>query len=484
MLTVNGSGFSSDARVTWNGISRATQVIDDGELQAQIYASDISTGADVTIQVNSGSPGSPTSAGVTLTVNNPAPTLRLTIPNAVAAQGSAFTMTVYGSNFTSTSIVEWNGSPRKTTFQATDQLTAAIDAADIASLQTASITVKNVAPGGGQSSAMYLPVYMLLNQTANDIVWDATNQVLYASVPNGAASHANTVLTLNPTTGAVLASKAAGNNPDVLALSGDDAYLYVGEDTSSAIQRFTLPGMTPDISWALGSTGTFGPNFALDIQVAPGATHTTAVSLGSPGVSSAAQGGVVIYDDSTPRATTAAGVSSGGKLYDSLQWGSTDSVLFGANYETSGGDFYVLSVSSSGVTLSSDVPGRVGVFQRQAIHFDASTGHIYDDGGGILSQSGAVLGLFKPTQIVPGPVAVDSSINRAFMTTDVGGGFSGFDIQSYDMTTQKTIGTIEFDGLPQFVSKMIRWGNDGLALLVSNATGGKQIMLIEGPFVH
>jgi hypothetical protein len=54
------------------------------------------------------------------------------------------------------SVVDWNGSPRATTFVNSSQLTATILASDIATPNTASITVIN--PGGATSAAGYFPV--------------------------------------------------------------------------------------------------------------------------------------------------------------------------------------------------------------------------------------------------------------------------------------------------------------------------------------
>ncbi len=66
------------------------------------------------------------------------------------------------------------------------------------------------------------------------------------------------------------------------------------------MQRFTLPSLTTGYQlFDLGSNNFYGAYFALDLQVAPGAPHTTAVTLGNMSESPEAEGGVVIYDDAT-----------------------------------------------------------------------------------------------------------------------------------------------------------------------------------------
>src|SRR5262249_13816042 len=84
----------------------------------------------------------------------PAPTITSLSPPSATMGGPAFTLTVNGSAFNSTSVVRWNGSARTTTFVSATQLTAAIAAADIAAAGTAQVTVFTPAPGGGTSGAL------------------------------------------------------------------------------------------------------------------------------------------------------------------------------------------------------------------------------------------------------------------------------------------------------------------------------------------
>jgi len=80
------------------------------------------------------------------------------VPAAVAPGGPGLTLTVNGTGFVPDSVVNWNGSPRPTTFVSSAQVTAAIPDTDIANPGTASITVVNPAPGGGASNVVFLPV--------------------------------------------------------------------------------------------------------------------------------------------------------------------------------------------------------------------------------------------------------------------------------------------------------------------------------------
>jgi subtilisin family serine protease len=75
-------------------------------------------------------------------------------PDRAIAGTSAFTLTIAGSKFTSSSIVRWNGDNRPTTFVSATQLQASIGAADVAAAGSAQVTVFTPAPGGGTSAAL------------------------------------------------------------------------------------------------------------------------------------------------------------------------------------------------------------------------------------------------------------------------------------------------------------------------------------------
>jgi len=76
-------------------------------------------------------------------------------PQAVIPGRGDFILTVYGANFVSGAVVNWNGSPRSTTFISSRELQGKILASDVAKPTAGYITVTNPAPGGGNSSSSY-----------------------------------------------------------------------------------------------------------------------------------------------------------------------------------------------------------------------------------------------------------------------------------------------------------------------------------------
>ncbi len=97
---------------------------------------------------------STSSNGSLVAPDNPTPVALVLSPFHATAGGSSFTLTVDGSDFASGAIVQWNGSDRTTTTASSTQLTADIDAGDIAVPGFAVVTVLNPGPGGGVSTAL------------------------------------------------------------------------------------------------------------------------------------------------------------------------------------------------------------------------------------------------------------------------------------------------------------------------------------------
>ena len=488
-LTVTGSNFVSLSTIEWNGSPRATELVSSSVLQAQITAADASTAGAVSVTVVTPSPGGGTSNSLTFTVVSQTPevpSILSLLPDSMAAGSAGFMLSVNGGNFSASSVIEWDGSPLPTQLNGA-QLQAQINASEVATAGYAQITILNPGSDGGLSNVapfqiLYQP--KIINQVTNDMVWDPVNQVIYISIPGTASTHPNQVCIVNPTSAAVLGCQTAGAEPDVLAISDDSQFLYVGEDGTGTVQRFVLPALTPDISYLLGNYQNGALFFALDLQVAPGAPHTTAVTKGVMNLDPEAEGGITIYDDSTPRPTSAPGWDSpGGKTYDSLQWGSDPTMLYAADTEneTTGFDFYTLTVNSTGIELNEDYPA---VFWNPGrIHFDAADSLVYSDDGfhAVDPSTGLPAGIFEVG--AGDPMAPDSTLGTVFIfaqyiwqessnyTIDL------FDITTYLPVTQIPISTTE--GGLNHLGRFIRWGTNGLAV---NDTAGN-LYLISGSFV-
>ncbi len=171
-LTVTGSNFISGSTVDWNGSGRTTTYQSATQLTASITAADIASAGSVPVTVVNPTPGGGTSSAVNISLTNPAPAVSSLSPATVTVGGAALTLTVTGTGFDAASVVQWNGSPRTTTFVSGTQITASITAADIATTGNVTVTVATPSPGGGTSSELGItlsnpsPTVKSLSQTS------------------------------------------------------------------------------------------------------------------------------------------------------------------------------------------------------------------------------------------------------------------------------------------------------------------------------
>jgi hypothetical protein len=89
---------------------------------------------------------------------NPTPNALTLAPASLAFGAADFTLTVTGTGFVSGSTVDWDGTPRITTFVSATKLTAQIYASDIAEPGTEQVLVVSPGPGGGMSAPVSFTV--------------------------------------------------------------------------------------------------------------------------------------------------------------------------------------------------------------------------------------------------------------------------------------------------------------------------------------
>ncbi len=162
MITVNGTGFTTNDVVVWNGSPRVTTIMpmNSTVATAQITKDDIATvgTASVAVSLPNQVVATP-SLGFAITgPNNPTPSLSSLSPNSAAHGGGDFEMRLSGSGFGANAFVEWNGTFVATAFIGNSQLVAYIPAALFATAGSVPVTVTNPAPGGGTSSSVMFTV--------------------------------------------------------------------------------------------------------------------------------------------------------------------------------------------------------------------------------------------------------------------------------------------------------------------------------------
>jgi len=202
----------------------------------------------------------------------PVPTIASLSPGRTATGGAGFTLTVRGSNFVLTSVVQWNGSNRSTAFVSSNQVTAQIPAADIATAGAATVTVLNPAPGGGSSNSSTFTITMTTEVNyPQSIAVDPSGKFAYVLNGGGSADGSVSMYTINPTTGALasigppVSTDGFGVYPGSIAVYPSGKFVYLTnegdpwgyeEGANGSVEIYTI-GVT---TGALTNTGTINGN--------------------------------------------------------------------------------------------------------------------------------------------------------------------------------------------------------------------------------
>ena len=225
-------------------------------------------------------PGGGTSGSLTFTITtpNPVPALTTLSPSSATAGGTAFTLTVNGGSFVSSSVVRWNGTNQTTTFVSATQLIAAISAANIATAGSASVTVFTPAPGGGTSGALPFaitaPPPASLSLSFTGLIRDRVGQGDIALTPDGRLDAVFTA-TLGAGSGArTVTALELTRSPAQWDTTPGNGFWTLG--VASTLDGALLNSATGTVTFAVADGGSF-VLFAADwnnVWFPPGATFT------------------------------------------------------------------------------------------------------------------------------------------------------------------------------------------------------------------
>jgi len=237
--------------------------------------------------------------------------------------------------------------------------------------------------------------------TAAHVLYDSGNGKVYASIPGTAAAHPNTVAVLNAATGIVESYIAVGSQPDVLALSSDGGYLYVGTDDASGVARIKLSTNTVDQQFFLPTSPQSPQNHyhAGSIVPLPGLPQSVAVTLDYFG-SYPPNDGVAIFDNGVqrPNRLGGGGFNAPGTFnFVGLTGAATANKLYGSDGLS---NFVQLTADASGVTLGQTSLLPAGTGYNSRIKFDLGSGLIYTTDGRVIDPAAlTVTGTFPLGQL-------------------------------------------------------------------------------------
>jgi IPT/TIG domain len=477
-ITVTGANFTLNSRVLINGAGwLPTTLVSPTTLTTTIPARLFSSlgSLSISVQYSSGLTNS-----VAFAVLNPPPVIQSISPAFVTAGAPPIFLTIHGSGFLQdASQVLVNGTPRIFSFNSISDISIRIEAIEVANAGTIDIEVVNPAPGGGTSATLKLTTVAadnrlrVVNLTASALAWDPTQKRVYAAIKATSGQNANSIVAIDPSSGAIVASHLMPSEPRLISITDDQQYLYVSMEDIESIARLKLPSLAPDIQWGI-RTPAFPLNAIADMQAAPGLPHTVAVEQQRPGGGES----LTIFDDGVLRSKAAAtGLVAPELPVDKIRWGANASTVYGEAVT----DLFTFSIDSTGSLVSKS---EAKVFNGGDFLYDRASARLYDiDGNSIDPTSGKLIGKFYGIDRYTTAFTVDGANHLAYY---LGRQFSlgyplsntGTQIIAFDTDRFTIADSIYLDSAPYGGSKIIRWGTAGLAF-----SSGNGIYLLDGPFV-
>jgi len=388
-----------------------------------------------------------------------AQTLGLTTsPAATPAGTPAFSLTVNLGDTLSdatpltpqpTWVVRWNGSPRPTTVAASGGVTASISAADIAQPGFNEVTVMDQATGVVFPAVSWFLVSV--DVAANDVAYDAVRNRFYVSVPSGqgtAAAPAESIASIDATSGAILGTLNVGSKPTLLSISDDSSELYVYNSGSARVSRIALATFTQDIQIPLQSGITLWW-----MQVVPGEPASLATIQGIFGSAES----IVVYDDANVRASVVSATPITRFLFADAQTLIAGSSLEGAYIE-------IWKLSATAITYSSKLSSSGGPDYPVAY----ADGLLLGFSGDLYDTTGQM-----PTQVADyGGVGAMVAGQHRWLMAGFNGSNGELTIGAFDETTMTPFGRFLFSGnYGQFATpspRILTWGTDGIAFISNN----------------
>jgi hypothetical protein len=262
---------------------------------------------------------------------------------------------------------------------------------------------------------------------STDVAYDATRDVLLVTVPSSHASLGNSLVELDPETGALGRHVWVGSEPSRIALTDDGSAAFVSFAVASEVVRVDLTSFEVDDRIDLGFGELGRPVAAQDLDTLPGRNDAVVVALVQIGSSTGS--GVRMYVDGARLPSTLEGFDAPDRVE-----ATSSSTLFGYAF-----DF------SAHVTVSAGVGGlsstsAVGPIGDDNIDIEAALGRIYTTTGLIVDQV-----TYEALASVPvrGPVEVTPADGRLTVVDD-----DDDLVAVYDATTGAPIGSRVFAGLP------------------------------------
>jgi hypothetical protein len=484
-LSATGTGFTTGCMLQWNATALTTNYsygtiynpltgtyITGYSLYGLIPASLLTTTGSASITANCPTAVTPTSNAITFNVTNPPVPTVTSLSVSAGPIATDTKLTIYGTGFSAASTVSYNGQALTTTYANSTSLAATIPASQLLFPRTGNLTVTTPAPGGGTSNAMAYTAYVPI--VSNSMVYNPVNGFLYLSIPASVgAPYGNSIVSMDPATGALGTPIPVGSEPDKLALTSDGKYLWVGLDGGSGVRKVDLTTNKAGLQFALSVVTNYSdPQTALSLIALPGASDSVVVLQGTNTYYASALG---IYDSGVLR-----GALTSQYFYSqyALQVDPSRTEIY-----VGGSGLYTYTYGSTGLTPKiTNTNSNIALAGTSFDEMQLTNGELYGDFGKVYdAEAGTLLGTMYQagTTVAQGPTLVDTAQNKVFVLgNSTSCCYSGYNqIQIFNPDDFTATGVTIPISVPYSIynsttgtsiyftaNRLVRWGSNGLAL--------------------
>ncbi len=299
-----------------------------------------------------------------------------------------------------------------------------------------------------------------------DVAYSPLTKKLYVSTSGKEGTRGNSILAIDPLTGALSGQVYVGSEPEKLSVTRDGRYLWVGLDGMASVRRVDLVGLKADPPITLGFDWA-GWFYAGDLAAAPGRTDTFAVAWrnyadGHRGVGMY-RNGVRLMNWVNP------GMVPSFFYSNRIEFCDRPDELYGADDEWSSFEFNRMRVDDSGVSYKDTLPHA----------FEWGNFDIVCQGGLVVGTHGEVMDPATMKRVATYPavaggiahnaLVADPSARRMYVASDHDYNEStDFLFSVYDSSGYFLVDSYQVSGVPGLPQRLVRVDNDHLALRSSN----------------
>jgi Bacterial Ig-like domain (group 3) len=298
--------------------------------------------------------------------------------------------------------------------------------------------------------------------------------MLYAAIPASATQNPNTIISINPTTGAMATPIPVSTDPQRLAISDDGSELYVAT-SAGVLQRLNLKTLAIEKTFNLPVDSEWGQTYVQEMHVMPGSPQSIVVELFAN--VDPFEDGAALYNNSGLVNWLPGEVPTKNPLkMDSFTF-TSPSAIYGLPMNSA--FFTQVQVSPTGLSFSGGLPGETSQVNGSIVRSDGTL--LYTNAGQVWNPTtqkllGTYLEPSGSQLFYAGAVVPDTSDGKTyFLDSDATyAQEQALNIDVYDQTSYALLGTVPFLSIyPPDAIDLVRWGTNGFAFRSTDTTGSQ-----------